>query len=192
MFINNPFLPSSSSIHPNMSTFSFSTLQKVVEPAEVELRKQWEAISKRVVDAIASMPEEGTDKALAQAEWIAGWELLMVSCVGSATSVCLEGLSAKSRWLQGEAQLAHEKSAELKVVLPSPADTSEAEKRYEAWTTRIRLNSVSRKSSTKEPEEEVVADGDVDMDAAEPGASSSTAARRRKVVAKVRSRLLTA
>jgi hypothetical protein len=94
--------------------------------------------------------------------------------------------------LQGEAQRAHEKSAELKIVLPSPADTSEAEKRYEVWLTRIRLNSVSRKSSTREPEEEVVADGDVDMDAAEPGASSSTAARRRKVVAKVRSCLLTA
>jgi hypothetical protein len=174
-----------------MSTFSFSTLQKVVEPAEVELRKQWEAISKRVVEAIANMPAEGTDKALAQAEWITSWELLMVSCVGFVTAVRIERLSAKSGWLQGEAQRAHEKSAELKIVLPSPADTSEAEKRYEVWLTRIRLNSVSRKSSTRELEEEVVADGDVDMDAAEPGASASTAVRRRKIVAKVRPFLLT-
>jgi hypothetical protein len=77
-----------------MSTFSFSTIQKAVNPAEVELRKEWEEISKKVVDEIAKMPEDVLDQVSEQAQSIHRWGLLMVSDIVSAASACIELLSA--------------------------------------------------------------------------------------------------
>jgi hypothetical protein len=56
--------------------------------------------------------------------------------------------------------------------------------------THITVNAASRKSSTREPEEGVVADEDVDMDAAGPGASASIRVKKRKVPVKVRCGLI--
>jgi hypothetical protein len=174
---------SSSSI--TMSSFSFSALPKpVANPAEVQLRQEWDEICVRVKSAVASLPEDRKDNPLEQAQWLLVWGRVMVSvrnpCEGRSR------LTSAERW-QAEAQAAYIKGTELKIDLPFLGDTDEAETKYNIWTTRIRVNSQGRKS-TKEPSE-VSGDedeqGDVVMAATEPGSSASAAVSKRRIHVKV-------
>jgi len=62
-----------------MSTFSLSTVKKVVDPVVVELRTKWEELCKELESAIAAMPEDKEGESRAQADWVAEWQTLMVS-----------------------------------------------------------------------------------------------------------------
>jgi len=62
-----------------MSTFSLSTVKKVVDPVEVELRTKWEWLCEELEAAIAAIPEDKEGEAQAQADWVAEWKSLMVS-----------------------------------------------------------------------------------------------------------------
>ena len=62
-----------------MSTFSLSTVKKVVDPVEVELRMKWEGLCEELDAAITAMPEDKEGEARAQADWVAEWKSLMVS-----------------------------------------------------------------------------------------------------------------
>jgi hypothetical protein len=62
-----------------MSSFSLSTIQKAVDPAEVTLRKEWEVLSKKLVAAIASLPGDAEGGERDQAEWMQRWQVLVVS-----------------------------------------------------------------------------------------------------------------
>jgi len=62
-----------------MSTFSLSTVKKVVDPVKVELCMKWEELCEELEAAIAGMPEDKEGEAQAQADWVAEWQSLMVS-----------------------------------------------------------------------------------------------------------------
>jgi len=62
-----------------MSTFSLSTVKKVVDPVEVELHTKWEGLCEELDAAIMAMPEDKEGEARAQADWVAEWKSLMVS-----------------------------------------------------------------------------------------------------------------
>jgi len=65
-----------------MTSFSFSECKiaiKVVNPMEVELRKDWDVICARVESLVAGAPADTLDKAAEQAEWVTVWQTAMVS-----------------------------------------------------------------------------------------------------------------
>jgi hypothetical protein len=169
----------------NMSSFSFSALPKpVVDPAEAQLRKEWDGICARVQAAVASLPPDSLDKSLEQAEWIVVWNNAMVSTCNPRDGRSV--LTGFERW-KADAQVAYAKGTQLKIELPFLGDTSEAETKYNIWTTRIRVNAASRKSTQEPSEAEGGEDdgGDVVMRAVEPGSSASAAVLRRQIHVKV-------
>lgn len=69
-----------------MTSFSFSERKKAVKavnPVEVELRKDWDAICARVESLVTGAPADTLDKAAEQAEWVAVWQNTMASTRGS-------------------------------------------------------------------------------------------------------------
>jgi len=74
-----------------MTSFSFSERKKAVKavnPKEVELRKDWDAICTRVESLVAGAPADTLDKSAEQAEWVALWQNAMVSTQSPFTTIC--------------------------------------------------------------------------------------------------------
>jgi len=71
-----------------MSTFSLSTIKKVVNPIMVELRTKWEELWEELEAAITAMPEDREEEARAQADWVVEWQSLMVSPEPSRWFLC--------------------------------------------------------------------------------------------------------
>ena len=83
-----------------MTSFSFSERKKVIKainPVEVELRKDWDAICARVESLVTGAPADTLDKAADQAEWVAVWQNTMVntrsSFVGGSILTVMEYLA---------------------------------------------------------------------------------------------------